>query len=141
MRTLLFVFVLSFFFSVAHAHVDLAWCAGTPSFRDSSTHAEWTGHILNYQICSHQSRSAAYLVTGRIRMGAIDHYWPLCASRLECVRESATLRSDGLYCLTGTTEFTFSAPPHRSVFDKTDPEPAEVMFYDNHERNVLRLCD
>ena len=141
MHRLLFVFVFSFFFSVAHAGVDLAWCSGTPSFRDSNTHAEWTGHTLRYQICSHQSRSAAYLATGRIRMGAIDQHWPLCASRLECVRESATLRSDGMYCLTGSTEFTFPAPPHRSVFDKTNPTPAEVIFYDNNQQNLLRLCD
>ena len=138
----LFLFVCSFSLSFAQADTGLRWCSGTLSFRENSR-VDWTstsnialhGSTLTYEICSSQSRGATYLTTGRIKVGAIDHYWPLCSSKLTCARESATKRSDGLFCLTGTTSLHFPSPAVEDV------SRIDVIFYDVHGRDVVILCN
>lgn len=124
MRLSLFFLVLFFICGVSAqtSLVNLHWCSGASQFNHVSD-IRWSAFqahqsVLSFQVCSSQKQALAAVSLARITVEGVDHTFPLCSSRMNCLEQSRQRRSNGNFCIVGETMFDFPVFPslHHSVF-------------------------
>jgi hypothetical protein len=113
---LLLLFLLCVAVSQSSA-LGIPFCSGTQQLREYSN-IKWNalddGSLFLYQFCTTQRRLLSSVRAGRVKVNAVNLPFSVCESDMDCVQQSITKNSDGLYCFSGRTHWDFPLYPSPS---------------------------